>query len=132
MAEHATIGGGLLHTVRLVGDEQVRISSWTTFSKGWVTGITGKLFLTDQRLIFCPIRFPLPFVRPVAWSFKEIERLGAVKASDLAWLWHRATPGLSIWITTDGERHFFVLNRKRRNEWLEELAQRAGLHLDEN
>ncbi len=121
-----TLGGGILCRVEFLQDERVIQSSWAQYSRGWLTGISGKLSLTDHRLIFCPVRYPLFRIRPFVCDLSEIERVDRVRWRGWDWLLHRMTPG-AIRLLVDGKKHFFFLGFKKNKAWLQELAERTGL-----
>jgi len=129
MGHETSVGGGaILRTVHLQENEEVRRVSWTTHSRGWLTGVAGKLFLTDRRLIFCPVRYPIP-IRPSVCYLSEIRSISLVGWSDWPWLWHRMTPQRSLRLVVDARKYWFFLGREKSRIWAAELAELTRLDL---
>jgi hypothetical protein len=121
-------GGGKVRLVELLPNERVVDESWTVGATRWIAGINGKVFLTDQRLIFSPVIF-LPG-RSFACALSHIREVRLLTWNDWQWIAYRMWPGKSFRIKCGDSTRFFYLGGGKARDWARKLLSQAPAKRD--
>ncbi len=131
----------LVRSFDLLPGEYVIRSQWAIYM--WLpfpipTGYNSRLYLTNKRLIFPPLKGPLalfrlhipPLAGPLfALEHETIARVGPAK------LTLKLAPWTSSWYAeSSGKRHWFRTRRwprRGRSDWTEDIAAAAGVSIGE-
>jgi len=131
-----SVGGLLLKRVELLPSESLIRAGWATYS--WAPllgGYNSRLYLTTERLLFLPLRFPSPVpsshIAPIAGRVLTLH-LGQITAVDPA----RVQLKLAFWvdpwyIECAGKRHYFSTIISRSESWAKLIARTANVSIGE-
>jgi len=123
----------------LVEGEEVIRSGWATYQQSWFFGHTARLYLTNQRLTFSPLR--IPSITPAAdfaplagrVLLLELDNITSVGPAIVHGFMARSTRFLTLrastWYVRDGRTHYWFHTGQRG--WLEYIAAAAQVPIGE-
>ncbi len=125
-----TVGGGIWKEIPLLDGESVIDQQYARYRKKRLHRAVGRLFVTNQRLLFSPAKWTIPWRdEPVVVHLKDISAIGRANRPWLSMLlwWNMSAD--SWFIDTGGNRHWFDVGWGWNKLWLKKFADRLGLPL---
>lgn len=105
--------------------EVVQWRSWANRTQHSARAVGGRLYFTDQRLVFCPHAFDAALAGEFWWApFDEITAVGKEKWSFREIYGGSLRTRLKLTLTDGSEELFFI---NKLNRVIEDIRQAAGL-----
>ena len=121
------VGGGSYQSVDLLDEEEVVDGQQARYGDSLFRA-RGKLFLTNRRLIFCPVKNWIGLsVPPIALELERITAIGRQRGGWITKLFILGQNADSWFVEVDGRRHWFDLGSGWNEMWMERFADRLGL-----
>jgi hypothetical protein len=123
------LGGRWLENTELQAGESVIDEQAARCTRGAFT-MRGRLFVTNQRLLFCPTRNILgQRHRPVTISFSDISKIGTGGPGKFVRFLVLGRNTDSWFVAANDEQYWFDLGHGWNEMWLQKFAKRLGLEV---